>query len=224
MDPLSVTASIIAILQLTNKVIGYLRHAQSQQDHKAVMEWLSPSDFPAQQDDIISRREKGTGQWFLDSVEFKSWLEGNSKTLFCHGMPEAGKTMMAAIAIDHLCRMAQAGVGLAYLFCSYKSQFNQNLHGLLCAILKQLVQSRMDISAPVTRLYDHHMEEKSRPPLDDIFKALITICSNYTGVCFVVDALDECSNQNGTRRQLIENLRNLQAKTNVRLLFTSRSI
>ena len=44
-----------------------IRDAQSPQQHHAIMEWLSPTDFTAQQHDIITRRQEGTGQWFLDS-------------------------------------------------------------------------------------------------------------------------------------------------------------
>jgi hypothetical protein len=198
--------------------------AQKLQQHHTMMQWLSPTDFPAQQHDIISRRQEGTGQWLLDSLEFKGWLQGANSILFCFGMPGAGKTMMAAIAIDHLGRMAQADVGLAYLFCNYKSQVGQIVGDLLSALLKQLVQSRPDIAAPVTCLYDHHSMRESRPSLDDIFEALLTICSNYARVHIVVDALDECADQDGTRSQLIQKLRELQARTNVRLLFTSRSI
>ncbi|MCJ1247069.1 hypothetical protein MMC30_004280 [Trapelia coarctata] len=197
---------------------------QKLQQHQTIMQWLSPTDFPAQQHDIISRRQKDTGQWFLDSPVFKGWLQGADKILFCPGIPGAGKTMMAAIAIDHLGRLAQADVGLAYVFCNYKSQANQGLYDLLSALLKQLVQSRTDIAAPVTRLYDHHFKQKSRPSLDEISTALSTICLSHARVYVVVDALDECTDQDRTRNQLVEKLRELQTRTNVQLLFTSRFI
>jgi hypothetical protein len=131
-----------------------------------MMQWLSLTDFPAQQHDIISRRQEGTGQWLLDSLEFKGWLQGAHQTLFCPGIPGAGKTMMAAIAIDYLGRAARADVGLAYLFCNYKSQVDQSLFSLLSALLKQLVQSQPDVAAPVTRLYDYHSKRQSRPLQD----------------------------------------------------------
>lgn len=35
------------------------------------MQWLSPTDFPTQQHDIISWKQADTAQWFLDSSEFK---------------------------------------------------------------------------------------------------------------------------------------------------------
>jgi hypothetical protein len=229
-DDTSFARDNITILQ-TN--VATIRHTQSQQlntqvhqQHYTVMQWLSQTDFPAQQHDIISRRHEGTGQWLLDSPEFTGWLQGANKTLFCPGIPGAGKTMMAAIAIDLLSRLSREDVGVAYLFCNYKSQYDQSqtLHGLLSALLKQLVQSRIDLAAPVTHLYDNHSKQKTKPSLDEICTALATICSNYAGVYLVVDALDECSDRDRTRSRLIEKLRELQAKTKVRLLFTSRHI
>ncbi|KAL9049918.1 MAG: hypothetical protein Q9162_006945 [Coniocarpon cinnabarinum] len=79
-----------------------LRDTQAQQQHVLVMQWLSPTDFDAQQHDIISRRQDGTAQWFLNSPEFKKWFQGSCKTLFCPGIPGAGKTMMAAVAVEYL--------------------------------------------------------------------------------------------------------------------------
>jgi hypothetical protein len=186
------------------------------------MKWLSPTDFPSQKNDIITRRQEGTGQWFLDSPEFKRWLEGSDKTLFCPGIPGAGKTIMAAIAIDHLCGKIRCDdIGIVYLFCNYKAPTDQSVPSLFAALLKQLVQSRPGIAAPVTRIYDHHSKRGSRPSLDEIFGALQSVCSNHAIVYIVVDALDECTDRDG---ELIEKLRKLQARIDVRLLFTSRCI
>jgi hypothetical protein len=199
--------------------------AQKLQQHHIIMQWLSPTDFPAQQHDIITRRQERTGQWFLDTPEFKSWLEGSDKTLFCPGIPGAGKTMMAAIAINHLCRTAGGdNIGVAYLFCSYKAQADQSASNLFASLLKQLVQSRPNIAAPVTHIYDYHSKRESKPSFDEILRILQSICSNYTTVYIVVDALDECVDTYGTRGRLIDKLRELQARPDVRLLFTSRFI
>jgi hypothetical protein len=190
-----------------------------------MMQWLSTTDFPAQQHDIITRRQRGTGQWFLDCSEFKRWLQGSEKTLYCPGIPGAGKAMIAAIAIDHLCRtILSDDIGVVYLFCSYKAQTDQNAESLLAALLKQLVQSRPDIAAPVTNIYKDHSKRRSRPSPDQIFQVLQSVCTNYSAVHVIVDALDECANEDGSRDQLIDKLQKLQTGTDIRLLFTSRSI
>jgi hypothetical protein len=189
------------------------------------MDWLSPTDFPAQQHDIITRRQEGTGQWFVDSPEFKRWLQGSDKTLFCPGIPGAGKTMMAAIAIDYLCRTTLSDViGITYLFCNYKAQSDQSAPSLLAALLKQLVQNRPDIAAPVTQIYDYHLKQQGRPSLDEILRALHSVCSNYTIVYIIVDALDECADTDDARSRFINKLRELQGIMDLRLLYTSRFI
>jgi hypothetical protein len=38
----------------------------------------------------------------LKPPQFIEWLEGKKKTLFCPGIPGAGKTMIASIVVDHL--------------------------------------------------------------------------------------------------------------------------
>jgi len=199
--------------------------AQKLQLHNTIMQWLSPTDFPTQQHDIITRRQEGTGQWFLETPEFKRWLDGSDKTLFCPGIPGAGKTMMSAIAIGHLCRMTRSDdIGVAYLFCSYKSQTDQGAASLFSALLKQLVQSRPDIATPVTQMHELHSKRGSKPSFSDILQALQSVLSAHKTTFIVVDALDECSDKDGDRGQLIEKLCELQAGKEVRLLFTSRFI
>jgi hypothetical protein len=108
--------------------------------------------------------------------------------------------MIAAIAIDHLYRMALCDdIGIAYLFYSYKAQADQSTPSLLAALLKQFMQSRPDIAALVTQMYDYHLKRGSRPSLEEILRVLQSVCSNYTIVYIVVDALDECANTDGAR-------------------------
>ena len=219
------TKSIRASLPILQTHVVDIRNVQNLQQHETVMQWLSPIDFSAQQFDVISRRQEGTAQWFLDSPKFKSWLHGPDKTLFCSGIPGAGKTILAAVAVDHLCRAAYSkSVGIAYLFCSYKAQSEQSTRSLLAALLKQLVRDRPDLTAPVAHMYDHHCKRGSKPSPDELMQALKTVFSSYASIYLIIDALDECSNADGVRSHLIDKVRELQLSSNVRLLSTSRSI
>ncbi|KAF1363100.1 hypothetical protein EJ07DRAFT_54123, partial [Lizonia empirigonia] len=108
--------SCVRSLQDNNKTIragvDAMQQDQDRQRHRLIMDWLSPDDFPAQHADLIARRQADTGLWFLDSSEFTEWIHGASQTLFCPGIPGAGKTMMAAIVVDHLLSTVQtADVG-----------------------------------------------------------------------------------------------------------------
>lgn len=110
---------------------------QKRQRHRTITDWVSSVDFAAQHYDIISRRQEGSGVWFTDSPEFLSWLQGSNQTLFCPGIPGAGKTMIAAIAVDHLWRHVQNDdIGVAYIYCNYKTQADQTPTNLVATILK----------------------------------------------------------------------------------------
>ncbi|KAI9684579.1 MAG: hypothetical protein M1822_005667 [Bathelium mastoideum] len=205
--------------------LPFLQTHAANEKHNIVMQWLSPIDFSAQQQDIISRRQDGTAQWFIDSPEFKSWLQGSDKTLFCPGIPGAGKTMLAAVAIDHLYRVAYSNhVGVTYLFCSYKAQVDQSTHNLLAALSRQLVLGRPDLAAPVAELHNQHSKRGTKLSLDELMQVLQKTCSSYKTTYMVIDALDECSNTNVVRDKFIQKLRQLQAESNVRLLLTSRNL
>jgi hypothetical protein len=157
--------------------LNTIRQDQDRVRHNKLIGWISPTDFPAQQSDFIGRRQEGTGQWFLDAPEFARWLYGPNKTLFCPGIPGAGKTMIAAIAIDHLLKVMLTGVvGVAYVYCNYKAQTDQNAAGLLAAILKQLVQARRSIAEPVELLHKQHADRGTKPSLEEIFGAPICPC------------------------------------------------
>jgi hypothetical protein len=51
-----------------------------------VVNWLSPLDFRGKQMETLGRRHPETGQWFLDLDEFRDWLSGTKKALWCYGI------------------------------------------------------------------------------------------------------------------------------------------
>lgn len=212
----------------TEHVRSHVTTIQQNQDdakHSKILEWLSPTNYPAQQSDIMSRRQQGTGQWFLDAPEFTKWIGVSKGTLFCPGIPGAGKTMIAAIAIDHLLKFAQnSSIGVAYVYCNYKDQERQDASSMLAALTKQLVQARPSTIEPVEQLYRQHINQSTKPSLEDIVGAFQRVIMQYTTVYVVVDALDECRNSDGTRHQFLTKLKELQATHDVRLLTTSRII
>ena len=75
---------------------------ERQLEHDALLDWLTPLDYTAQQHDFVNRRQAGTGQWLLDSAEFQAWLEADHQTLFCPGIPGAGKTILTSIVVEEL--------------------------------------------------------------------------------------------------------------------------
>ncbi|KAJ6057041.1 ankyrin repeat-containing protein [Penicillium canescens] len=209
----------------TNAEIGVDAIQQSQR-RDTILNWISSADFPSQQSDAINKRQEGTGQWFLDASEFNSWIRGSKQTLFCHGMPGAGKTIVAAMAINHLFRTIQSSAnGVVYIYCDYKMRGEQNVPSLFAAILRQLVQAQQLIPDDVLRLHEDHSRERTTLSYDEIFATLRSTLKNYSTVHLVIDALDELlGRQDGTLSQLLAKIRDLQKDANLNLMITSRFI
>jgi hypothetical protein len=216
---------------------------ERQQEREVMLDWLTPINYAPQQSDLISRRQAGSGQWLLDSKEFKKWacvqeedgqnqdgqdsINQSELTLFCPGIPGAGKTIISAIVVDDLYMKFQqdSNVGIAYLYCNFKRTEEQELQDLLLSLLKQLAQGRSSIPDAVKLLYDRHNKNlPTRPSLDDISEALCSVIALYNKAFVVIDALDECQVSDGCRSRFLSNIFNLQAQTGVKLFATSRPI
>jgi hypothetical protein len=208
-----------------DNVVKLVRHQENQED-QAILDWLTPIDYATQQSDFISRRQAGTGQWLLDSTEFQRWLEADQQTLFCPGIPGAGKTILTAVTINDLTTRFQndPGVGIAYLYCNFRRKNEQKAQDLLASLLKQLSQERSPLPDGINSLYDKHQEKRTRPSLDEISRTLQSVASTYSRVIIIVDALDECQVSDSCRMTFLTEIFSLQTKTRANLFATSRSI
>jgi hypothetical protein len=197
---------------------------ERQQEYDTILDWLTPLDYATQQQDFISRRQAGTGQWLLDSDEFQTWLNTEKQTLLCPGDPGAGKTILTAIAIDDLTTRFQndPSIGIAYLYCDFRRKDEQKAHDLLASLLKQLSSERSSLPDSVKSLYGKHKVKRTRPSLDEISGTLQSVVDSYSRVIIIVDALDECQVSDGCRKRFLSDIFSLQTKTRANLFATSR--
>jgi Cdc6-like AAA superfamily ATPase len=206
----------------TTKLVRY----QVDHEQKAILDWLTPFDYFSQQHDIIKQREAGTGQWLLDSAEFTNWIGTNRQTLFCPGIPGAGKTILTSIVVDDLCKRFQGNtsIGIAYIYCNFKRQIEQTLENLLASLLKQIAQGRPSLPESIKLLHDQFKPRNIRPSVNDLSKALQSMAAEYSRVFILIDALDECQVNSGCRDNILLQISNLQMKCGVNFFTTSRII
>jgi hypothetical protein len=199
---------------------------QYRDECQSILTWLTPIDYAAQQHDFVRRRQAGTGQWLLDSKEFQSWLNTDKQTLFCPGIPGAGKTILTSIVVDELTTRFSNDptIGIAYIYCNFRRQDEQKIDNLLASLLKQLSQSQPSLPGTVKKLYNRHETKRTRPSLREVSDALQAVTGLYPRVFIIVDALDECQISDGCRQQFLLVLFNLQAKCGANLFATSRPI
>jgi hypothetical protein len=199
---------------------------ERQREYETILNWLTPIDFVSQQNDFISRRQKGTGTWLLGSIEYQSWRETKGQRLFCPGIPGAGKTILTSIVVEELTTRFSTDptVGIAYIYCNFRRQDEQKIDDLLISLLKQLSESQPSLPGTVKDLYDRHKTKRTPPSLDEISRSLQTVATLYSRVFIIIDALDECQASHGCREKFLSEIFNLQIKTGANLFATSRFI
>lgn len=191
-----------------------------------VLNWLTPIDYGLQQTDNLKRRQLGTGQLLLSSQEYDSWVKGPKKTLFCPGMPGAGKTILTSIMIEDLeskfCNDTTAAV--VYVYCNFRRKDEQSAEHLLSSLLKQLAQSQSSLPAGVQKLYDKHTPKHTKPSFDEIAKVLQAVALRMSRVFVLIDALDECQTSSSCLARFLSEVFYLQSKAEVNIFATSRLI
>jgi Cdc6-like AAA superfamily ATPase len=101
-------------------------------------------------------------------------VETSKQTLFCPGIPGAGKTILTSVVVEELSTRFynDSRIVVAYIYCNFKRQIEQTLENLLASLLKQLAQSRPSLPESIKSLHDRCRAKKARPSVDDISSVL----------------------------------------------------
>ena len=115
-------------------------------------------------------------------------------------------------------------MAIVYIYCNYKEQNEQRVSHLIASILKQLVQLAPAISEDVKFLFEKHSAKNERPALIDLQDTLRTEVERWSKsqVFLIIDALDECRDDDGSRTELLKTLGSLP--THAKWLITSRNM
>lgn len=125
--------------------------------------------------------------------------------------------------VNHLQQtVSRADIGIAYIYCDYKAKEKQTLENLIASLLHQLLLHRPLYHGRLVSLYKSHSSNRGRPSISDYAQLLQSSVQSYDKVYFIIDALDECSEANGTRKDLLAEVQKLKPAVNT--MITSRDI
>jgi Cdc6-like AAA superfamily ATPase len=154
-----------------------------------LVKWICPVDYHTQHRDFIDRHQAGTGQWFLRDAKFQGWLRSNDATLFCPGIPGAGKTIIAALVIDHLLRgQHAANEPVTFIYCNYKRQSEQSAKHILSSILRQIIDIQPGVPKLIQDFYTSHTTKRTTPSSDEIRQVLGAVSRDLRGLTIIIDA------------------------------------
>lgn len=120
--------------------------------------------------------------------------------------------------VNHLITESQSkNVGVACVYLNHKETESQTVQNILGALWRQLIFGK-SIPAAVQTMYKDHSERRTQPSLNQFQDMLSSVMAQYSKVYLVVDALDECLEEE--RNDLLEALAMLVPSAN--LVLTSR--
>ncbi|KAL7800620.1 ankyrin repeat-containing domain protein [Trichoderma afarasin] len=186
--------------------------------------WLSPLEFPPLQHEYLRKCAPDTGHEFVKSDEVQSWMSTCNQTLFCQGVPGAGKTFQMAILVNNLMEKFRSDdtVGVAYLYYNFKKQQTQKAEHMLANIIKQLAQISRPFPESVHQLRERHSPTRTRPFLGELSDTLTVVIQSFSRVFILIDALDE--GDDCERTNFLGQMFAVQEKSGFNLFATSRTI
>jgi len=207
------------------EVVEVIKNAQPQQLAVSVRQWLRAPDATVDYNAACAKRHMGTGQWFVQSPAFTTWLQQDNSFLWLYGFAGCGKSLLCSTTIQHAFRHArsQTGSAVAFFFFTFNDKSKQDTSALLRSLLLQLSEQVVGLDADLAELKEAYKD--NTPPVLVLVEYLRQALSRCCHAYLLLDALDESPAENSRADvlSLINTIRNWQLP-GLHLLATSRDI
>ncbi|KAA8571421.1 hypothetical protein EYC84_001424 [Monilinia fructicola] len=208
---------LVGAISLDNADIAKRIDGQSAYDTKGeILQWLTEVDPAEDYLRTLKRRLRGTGVWLQDDSRFKSWISRckpfcDRSTLWIHGRPGSGKTVLSATTIEYLQQVSQRKAGeemtrVAYFYCDSGDDRKKATLNILGSILAQLIIPMEDFPIEVYEAY-HRARKYGRQHIssaDDIASVIKNVVRDSPCCYLILDGVDECSDAAESTKSLID--------------------
>jgi hypothetical protein len=193
-------ASLIEFEEASQSRIASQKHHQDIQEHERLRrrlftrEWLDAPNMAEQQEKGLTTRKAhpDSGRWLLSRDRIKSWLDPSMNVppcLWVHGIPGAGKTVLASLLVEHCQSISH--MKTIYFYFRHGDRRRDNFISMSRSFLGQL--SSLD-SSVVDILYEMAVKNDSCFKTRNATEDLLQLCLDAVGtLCIVLDGLDECA-------------------------------
>ncbi|KAJ5990302.1 hypothetical protein N7522_010509 [Penicillium canescens] len=136
-------------------------------------------------------------QWILEDPQYKGWENGDDVgLLWIKGGAGKGKTMLSIGLIEQLARAQDESTVVIYSFCQNADYELNTLEAILKGLILQLANQQTELKESLRRRWDTIQESFSEDvtswqSLWNVLFEMLARCK-YSRVYMVVDALDEC--------------------------------
>ncbi|TDZ40747.1 putative ankyrin repeat protein [Colletotrichum trifolii] len=170
-----------------------------------ILAWVYPTQHPQAEDalhDLLSRRQSGTGTWFLESSAFRGWVNGEeSDLLWVTGLPGAGKSLLCATMIEHLqAVIKEPNQKVVFFICSFKDQEETTTKLFLMSLAAQLAATSSECLELATKSFGKKNGHPLR--LDEYLALVQSFLHGLQRVFIIVDGLDEMGGANIKEKEI----------------------
>src|SRR5271169_3087055 len=132
-----------ATLAIENDVKDIYHHVRDK-NYKEIRQWLTKTDPISNHTAACAKHEPGTGDWFISSHEFSYWLLPG-RSLWLHGIPGAGKTILCSTIIENVKSRCSPEIPCLYFYFDFSNPQKQKVTNMLYSLIAQLSTSRVPI-------------------------------------------------------------------------------
>jgi hypothetical protein len=186
-----------------------------------ILNWLNASDPTTNHNAAREKHEPTTGNWLLLSDPFVSWTKGKITSLWLHGIPGVGKTILCSTAIEEIDALCDTGSSCryAYFYFDFNDPNKRTVDGMLRSMITQLSVHNGQLQETVEKLYQQCDDGRQQPAKRSIVKTFLLLLesSDSNRIYLLMDALDECLE----RDKLLDIIGQI-VQQNINLLITSR--
>lgn len=192
------------------------------QSYDRLIRWINAPDPFFNHNAARRRHEPMTGQWLLESDEYKQWKALPAAQLCLYGKAGCGKTILCSTIIENI--QYYCGNVLdakhAFFYCSFSDTQKQSHEGLVSSLAVQLLCTGQPLNL-LQRAYDDR--KSGKPPVDLLEEVLILCIQQYREVYIILDAYDELPDTEEGREAVLAWLGEIvQIAPNLKLFITSR--
>ncbi|KAL9603105.1 MAG: hypothetical protein Q9179_002320 [Wetmoreana sp. 5 TL-2023] len=197
------------------------RHMINNEQRRLLDGFLGVKD--AHQDyflDINNLRLIGSCEWLVEKDTFREWRDSvNTQMYWISAKPATGKTMLSGKVIDHLTSFDR---DIAFYFFDYRNKTQTSINSCLLSLVGQMAHRHAEVLQTVLDIFQRD-DQLSKADYRTIWRKLfvegILRIKFAQPQYWVIDALDECSNDT----ELIPLLLKVIESRSVRILLTSRN-
>ncbi|PQE21865.1 ankyrin repeat protein [Rutstroemia sp. NJR-2017a BVV2] len=229
MSRLNEVRTLLDIAMQSDQLWFSLVDQVKEEKRRALLQWLFNTDPNTNHQAARKACMRGTGEWLLQSLEYRRWKENPRSFLWLQGLPGAGKTVLCSTVVEDVQEFCSSNSShlVAFYYFSFSDSQKQTTTNFLRSILAQMIKQSNKAFHTAAPLYDD--TDDPEPQLDALKVMLRAMIAAHGCVFIVADALDECPGVTAAEdeRQLVsETLEEIISwqLDSLHLMITSRKI